>query len=442
MTPCYAKLSTRILPILFFGYLINYLDRVNISFARLTMSSSLGIGDAAYGLGAGLFFLGYVIFQVPSNLILERVGARRWLALIILIWGIISASTCLIRHEWQFFTIRLLLGAAESGFFPGAILFLSEWYPSALRGRILSGFLVAIPISGILGGSLSGWILATCHGGGLESWQWLFLLEGAPCLLAALWIFVALPDSPSTVSWLTEEERGRLADTLRRESEERMQAGAPTCVGAALRLPEVWKLCLIYFCTAMGLYGFSFWLPVLLKDLGWQNPLEIGLFSAIPWGVAAIGMIAWGYLADQQRAWRIFAAWAALIGGVGFIGCGLAPSAGVGLLTLSLAAAGVMGMMTTLWVIPGNLLNGTAAAAGIAVINACGNLGGFVSPTLIGWTTQRTGSHAAGLYLTSAILFAASVALFLLRSLDSPNKSGGANAVASLQGAGRRERQS
>ncbi len=414
----YTKLSLRILPILFFGYLINYLDRVNISFAKLTMSASLGIGDAAYGLGAGLFFIGYFVFQVPSNLLLRRFGARRWLALIILLWGGISASTALIRHEWQFYTIRLVLGAAESGFFPGVILFLTEWYPAAIRSRILGGFLIAIPISGVVGGLLSGWIMNSVHGGGLENWQWLFLLEGIPCLAASTWIFIGLPDRPASVSWLSPRERGDLTATLRAEAEERTRRGAPDSAAAAFRLPVVWKLSLLYFCAMMGLYGFSFWLPPILRGLGWETPLQIGLASAIPWGFAALFMIGLGASADRHRAWRSHAALAALLGGIGFAGCGLAHSGITGLIFLSLAAAGVMGMMTTQWVIPGNLLNGTAVAAGIALINSFGNLGGFVSPTLIGGVVQRSGSQAAGLYLTGAFLLAAGIALLCLRSLD------------------------
>ncbi len=422
MRATYLKLSFRILPILFFSYLVNYLDRVNISFAKLTMSASLGIDDAAYGLGAGLFFLGYFAFQVPSNLMLHRVGARRWLASIIVVWGVVSASTALIRYEWQFYAIRLLLGAAESGFFPGAILFLTEWYPAALRGRILGGFLVAIPLSGVLGGPLSGWILGTFHGGGLMAWQWLFLLEGIPSLFAAAWILIGLPDRPDTVAWLSVQEREDLAAVLHREGEERALAGAPVEAGAAVRLPVVWKLCLLYFCTMMGLYGFTFWLPLSLKDLGWQTPSEIGWVSAIPWAAAAVFMTGWGALADRRRAWRMSAAVAAIIGGAGFVWCGLAASEVTGLMALSLAAAGVMGMMTSLWAIPGNLLGGRAAAAGIALINSGGNLGGFVSPTLLGQIAQRSGSHTAGLYLTAAFLLAAGGSLLVLRSLDGPSR--------------------
>ena len=354
---------------------------------------------------------------------LRRVGARRWLALIIVVWGVISASTAFVRDERQFFVLRLLLGAAESGFFPGAILFLTEWYPAAMRSRILGGFLIAIPISGVVGGPISGGIMGTFHGGGLQNWQWLFLLEGLPCLAASAWIFLGLPDHPATVPWLTESERAMLTDTLRREAEERALAGAPVHAAAALRLPVVWKLCVLYFCTMMGLYGFSFWLPLLLRDLGWQTPWAIGWVSAVPWGAAAVFMTLWGARADRRRAWRTDAAVAALIGGVGFAGCGWAHSAGPGLVVLALAASGVMGAMTTLWTIPGNLLNGMAAAAGIALINSCGNLGGFVSPILIGQINQRTGSHAAGLYLTAAFLFAAAGFLFAARSLDTGGRS-------------------
>ncbi|MDE1171929.1 MAG: MFS transporter [Verrucomicrobium sp.] len=425
----YAKLGLRIVPILFFGYLVNYLDRVNISFARLTMSASLGLGDAAYGLGAGLFFIGYFTCQVPANLLLRRYGARRWLALIILVWGAISASTALVSHAWQFHAVRFFLGAAEAGFFPGVILYLTEWFPARVRARILASFLTAIPVSGLVGGPLSGWIMGAFHGGGLESWQWLFLIEGIPCLLAALWIFAALPDRPAELKSLTQEERGELEAALRAEAEERALHGAPSQAAATFRLPVVWKLCSVYFCAMMGLYGFSFWLPELLKNLGWETPLQIGLASAVPWSAAAAFMVWLGARADRRRSWRRCAAFAALVGGVGFALCGYGSGGRgwEGLLFLCLAAAGVMGMMATQWALPGSLLSGAAAAAAIALVNSCGNLGGFLSPTLVGLLVEKTGRLAAGPWLTSAFMFLAAVLLSCFRSLD-PSAHGSAPA--------------
>lgn len=414
----YRKVSWRILPILFVCYLINYIDRVNVSFAELTMSKSLGMAEAAYGLGAGLFFIGYFSCQVPSNLMLHKVGARRWIALIIFVWGFISAGTAFVKEEWHFYTIRFVLGAAEAGFFPGVILYLTWWYPTAVRARIVALFLTAIPVAGLIGGPLSGWIMRTFQGAGLEGWQWLFIIEGLPCLAVAFWVWKGLPDQPYEARWLSREEKESLEDTLRTEAEARASNGAPEKASAAFKMPVVWVFCLLYFCTMMGLYGLSFWLPKLIKGLGWQDPLQIGLISAIPWFAAVVFMILWGAKSDRDRERRLHAAAAAFIAAVGFFGCGYVHHSLGGLLAMAFAAAGVMSLMAVLWAMPGALLNGTAAAAGIALINSFGNLGGFVSPTVIGFITERTQSHAAGQYLTAGFLLLATLLLCTCKFLS------------------------
>jgi len=421
----YAKISMRVLPILFCCYLINYIDRVNISFARLTMSASLGIDDAAYGFGAGLFFIGYFTCQVPSNLLLHRFGARRWIALILFLWGLVSAGTALIHHEWEFYIIRFVLGATEAGFFPGVILYLTWWYPAEVRVRIIAWFLTAIPVAGLLGGPLSGWIMERFNGRGLAGWQWLFVLEGLPCLAVAAWVLKGLPDRPGEAKWLADEERGRLASTLTAEAERRAQSGAPELASAIFKMPVVWMLCLLYFCTMMGLYGLSFWLPQIIKDLGWSGPLRIGLISAIPWLVAVFFMLAWGRNSDRHQERRLHAGGAAMIAAAGFILCGLMHDNWIGLVAISVAAAGVMGMMAVQWAMPSALLNGSAAAAGIAMVNSFGNLGGFVSPTLIGQITKHTGNHAAGQYVTGGFLLLAGVLLFALRFLEPGGRDAG-----------------
>jgi len=300
----YRKISGRILPILFCCYLMNYIDRVNISFAKLTMSVSLGIDAAAYGLGAGLFFIGYFACQVPSNLLLQRFGARRWIALILLGWGLISAGTALIQTEWQFYALRFILGAAEAGFFPGVILYLTWWYPSAVRVRVIALFLTAIPVAGLLGGPLSGWILQSFSGRSLEGWQWLFILEGIPCLGLAVWVLKGLPNRPRDAVWLDGAERTRLEASLAQEAADRAQSGAPDRAGAVFRMPIVWMLCLIYFCAMMGLYGLSFWLPQIINDLGWKGPVQIGFISAVPWLFAVIFMLAWDRVRIASRSVR------------------------------------------------------------------------------------------------------------------------------------------
>jgi len=417
MPPFYRKISARVLPLLFFCYLVNYLDRTNISFAKLTMSASLGIDAAAYGFGAGLFFIGYFFFQLPSNLMLVRLGSRRWIATILVVWGLVSAATIFVHDEWQFYFARFCLGATEAGFFPGVIYYFTRWYPAAARGRILALFLIAIPVSGIVGGPLSGWVLATFRGGGgdgaLLDWQWLFLLESLPCFAAALWVWIGLPDDMDAVAWLTAAEKAELAALLQKEAEERARQDAPAGAAAALRLPAVWQLCLVYFCTMMGLYGYSFWLPQTIVEMGWKDPLHIGLISAIPALVAAIFMVLWGARSDRKQERRLHSAGAALLAAVGFAGVGLAPGGWTGLVALCIADAGVMAMMATLWAFPGTLLGGAAAATGIALINSMGNLGGFVSPTLLGQIIQRTGHQASAQYATSLfLLFSAGVLLF------------------------------
>ncbi len=415
----YRRISIRILPILFCCYLINYIDRVNVSFAQLRISSSLGIGPAAYGFGAGLFFIGYFFLQVPSNLLLHRIGARKCISLIMVLWGTISACTAFVRNESEFYVIRFLLGASEAGFFPGVILYLTWWYPAALRVRVVAIFLTAIPVAGFLGGPLSGWILENVRGAGFADWQWLFILEGLPCLLTALWVFRCLPDHPRDARWLAEADRQQLDATLQEEARQRTATGAAaTSAAKAFRHPLVWKLCLLYFCTMMGLYGLTFWLPQTIKALGWTGALEIGLLSAVPWLVAVIFMHFLGARSDRKQERRLHAAFAAVIGAAGFSLCGFAHGGALGLAALCLVAAGVMGMMAVQWSMPSNLLGGSAAAAGIALVNSFGNLGGFVSPTLIGQITKVTGNQTWGLFATAAILLFAALLLFFSPALE------------------------
>ena len=408
----YRRVGLRVLPILFCCYLVNYVDRVNVSFAKTHLATALALDDAAYGLGAGLFFVGYFFFQVPSNLLLHRIGARRAIALIILLWGMISAAGAFIRTEEQFYAQRLLLGASEAGFFPGVILYLTTWFPSTIRARIFAIFLTAIPVAGLIGGPVSGAILENARGAGLQAWQWLFILEGVPCVLLSAWVFRSLPDRPADASWLSPEEQRAL------EADLAADRGKPAAVeggGSAwttLAHPLVWKLCLLYFCTMMGLYGLSFWLPQIIQGLGWKGPLQVGLLSAVPWFFAVLFMLFLGDRSDRKQERRRHAAFAGTIAATGFALCGLTHDDTLGLVAISLAAAGVMGMMAVQWSLPGALLSGTAAAAGIALVNSCGNLGGFVSPFVVGKLTDLTHSPSWGLFLTSgSLLFGAGLLL-------------------------------
>ncbi len=421
MSPLYRRVSLRILPILFSCYLVNYIDRVNVSFAKHDLGAALKLSDAAYGLGAGLFFIGYFAFQVPSNLMLHRIGARRAIALIILLWGFISAAGALVHTEQQFYGQRLLLGASEAGFFPGVILYITSWYPAAIRARVFALFLTAIPVAGLIGGPLSGFILQNPPSAALQNWQWLFVLEGIPCLLLALWVFRNLPDRPADAPWLNEEERCRLTDDLQAEVNTPISGDtAPDSALKAFRHPLVWKLCLLYFCTMMGLYALSFWIPAIIKGLGWAGDLRVGLISAIPWSGAVVFMLWFGGRSDRHHERRRHASAAALLAAVGFTLCGLTSDGTLGVISISLAAAGVMGLMAVQWSMPGALLRGTAAAAGIALVNSCGNLGGFVSPYLIGALNDLTHATAGGLFLTGGFLLFAAVTLFYSPALE-PN---------------------
>ncbi|MEO6054864.1 MAG: MFS transporter [Chthoniobacterales bacterium] len=415
-TATYRKISFRLLPILFLSYFFNFLDRVNVGFADLSMGESLHMNKAAFGFGAGMFFIGYFIFEVPSNLALYRFGARKWIARIVFSWGILTTLTAFIHASWQFTVLRFLLGAAEAGFFPGMILYLTWWYPSAMRVRIVAALLSAIAVAGLLGGPLSGWIMEYFNGHwGLADWRWLFLIEGLPCFLLAVWIFFALPDRPRSANWLSDEEKNTLEATMFAEEQERNAQGAPTLVHQSLRSSMVWKFCILYFWQAMGLYGVAFWLPSIVKEFGWNEPLQIGLLSAIPWAAAVVLMFAFGYSSDrtQERKWHAIAA--AVMGGCGFIFCGLCTNVWGDLIGLCFGAGGVIALISISWSLPAALLSGAAAAAGIALINSFGNLGGFVSPTLIGFVATRTGNMDFGLYLTGGCLFLAAAMLLTFR---------------------------
>jgi MFS family permease len=420
-SPLYRRVGLHVLPILFCCYLVNYIDRVNVSFAKQHLSAALHLNDAAYGLGAGLFFVGYFFFQVPSNLLLRRIGARRAIALIIILWGLISAAGALIRTENEFYFQRLLLGASEAGFFPGVILYLTTWFPSTIRARIFAIFLTAIPVAGLIGGPISGYILENVRGAGLQAWQWLFILEGLPCALLALWVFRSLPDCPADAAWLSPQEQNELEDDLAADRSH-PSSGPDGSAMQALGEPLVWILCLLYFCTMMGLYGLSFWLPQIIQGLGWKGSLQVGLLSAIPWFFAVQFMLFLGARSDQKQERRKHAAYAGLVAAVGFALCGVTHDSTLGLIAISVAAAGVMGMMAVQWSLPGSLLSGTAAAAGIALVNSCGNLGGFVSPFAIGKLTEVTHTSAAGLFLTSASLLLGASLLLATPGLE-PSRS-------------------
>ena len=409
----YRRVTWRLLPFLMLCYVVAYLDRVNVGFARLQMLSDLGFSETVYGLGAGMFFIGYFTFEVPSNVILHRIGARTWIARIMISWGVVSALFMFIRTPFSFYALRFVLGVAEAGFFPGIILYLTYWFPSDRRGRMVSLFMMAIPLSGILGGPLSGWIMARFAGvAGLASWQWLFLLEAAPALIVGVIVLLYLDNGIRTARWLTEEEKALLE---RRLAEDTAHIDGHRSLSSVLADPRVALMCVIYFTIVMGQYGLTFWMPTLIQGAGIKGALQIGLFTAIPYCAGAIAMIFLGRSADRRRERRWHTAGAMLIGAAGMTLSAMAGThTALAIAFLTLASTGVFSCAPVFWSLPTAFLSGAAAAAGIAAINSIGNLAGFVSPYVVGWLKDATHSTQAGMYAVSAVFALGAVIILVL----------------------------
>jgi len=395
----YRKVSLRLIPFLFFCYILAYLDRVNVGFAKLQMGADLGFSEAVYGTGAGLFFIGYFFLEVPSNIMLARVGAKIWIARIMIMWGLVSAAMMFVDGKTSFYLLRFLLGVAEAGFFPGIILYLTYWFPKAYRARMVAWFMTAVPLAGVIGGPLSGWILNSLSGmAGLNGWQWLFLVEGLMPVLAGVWVLFYLDNGPSDAGWLDKSEKELLLSRICEDEQSNIVEGDKVSdVFCSLR---VWLLGCIYFCMVMGLYGISFWLPQIIKDALTTDNLMIGLIFAIPWGIAAMAMVGLGWHSDRtgERRWHV--ALACLVSSLAFIFCSLSGLVGwPGFVALIIATSGIMAALSTFWALPTAILKGTAAAAGIAWINSFGNLAGYVSPELVGMIRDANSND-----MTSALL--------------------------------------
>ncbi|WP_211443880.1 MFS transporter [Collimonas humicola] len=403
----YAKVTWRLLPMLFLCYVASYLDRVNVGFAKLQMLNDLKFSETVYGLGAGIFFLGYFIFEIPSNMMLHRVGARLWIARIMITWGIISGAMIFVDSPTSFYAMRFLLGVAEAGFFPGVILYLTYWYPAHRRGKMTALFMTGVPVSGVIGGPLSGWIMKALPGvHGLAGWQWMFILEAIPSLLLGVVVIFYLQDRIRGAAWLSEQEKQLLESQIQAETSHKQEVS----LGRMFANPRVWLMALIYFCFVMGLYGVSFWLPTIIKTTGVTDTFDIGLLTAIPYATAAIAMILIGHSADKRRERRWHVAIPAALGCIGLIfstvydhNTLLAMSA------LTLATVGIITVLPLFWSLPTAFLGGVAAAAGIALINSLGNLAGFVSPYLVGWLKDQTHSTNSGMYVLAASLLLGAV---------------------------------
>jgi D-galactonate transporter len=418
-TQTYAKVTLRLLPFLFLCYVAAYLDRVNVGFAKLQMLNDLQFSETVYGLGAGIFFIGYFFFEVPSNIIMHRVGARTWIARIMVTWAILSASSMYVTSPAMFYVIRFLLGVAEAGFFPGIVLYLTYWYPAQRRSRMNALFMIGIPVAGVIGGPLSGWIMNAFAGvRGLAGWQWLFLLEALPSLILGVITLFYLPNGIGSSKWLTEEQKRLLEENIARDS----GGKADHSLAGVFRNGKVWLMAGIYFCCMMGLYGVSFYLPTLIKAAGVKDALDVGLLTAIPYGCAVVAMLAIARSADRMRERRWHFAIASALGGLGLL---LATIYGANVMlamaALSLGTAGLLATMPVFWTYPSAILGGAAAAAGIAMINSVGNLAGFVSPSIIGWMKDVTQSTNAGMYVVSGALFLGAL-LALLQPRELVNK--------------------
>jgi ACS family tartrate transporter-like MFS transporter len=407
----FAKVARRLIPFMVALYTVAFLDRVNIGFAALTMNRDLNFSPEIFGWGAGIFFVGYFLFEVPSNVILTRVGARRWICRIMATWGIISAANAFVETPMAFYVLRFLLGLAEAGFAPGMIFYLSLWFPAALRARYAASYFIAIPMTNVIGAPVSGLLLQMDGLLGLHGWQWLFVIEALPAVLLAVAVLLYLPDGPQDAKWLSDSER----TTIKAELElERERAGAHEHgLWTALTDVRVLLLCAIYFFIVVGLYGITIWLPLILQSMGYSNSAT-SMLVALPYAFAAVSMIAWGRHSDVtgERIWHV--ALACVLSTLAFAAISGIESQAIVLVSLALVAAGVCSTLAPFWAIPPTFLAGTAAAGGIALINAVGNLGGFAGPYAVGWALQATGGYSGGMAILSASMAVAAVLVVAL----------------------------
>ncbi|GAB5096120.1 MULTISPECIES: MFS transporter [unclassified Caballeronia] len=414
----YGRAYWRLLPLLLICYLVAYLDRVNVGFAKLQMLDALGFDDAIYGLGSGIFFAGYFFFEVPSNLVMRKVGARRWIARIMLTWGVISAAMVLVKTPTMFYIARFMLGAAEAGFAPAIMYLLTLWFPARYRGRAMSIYVMGAPLAFVVGGPISGYILHAFSGNDqLAPWQWLFLIEALPAIVLAFVVLRFLDDDPAKARWLSDDERNLVLADIRAENASKIDY---TSVRGFLGNKKLWAFCAIYFCLIMGLYALGFWMPSLVKRSGVADPFAIGLYTAVPNIFAAIALYLSNRSADRTGGRRIHFAAFMVIGAVGLaVSMWLSAGPLVTVACLSVAAAGVYSCIALFWALPTSLFVGASVAAALAFINSVGNIAGFMSPYLVGLLNVWLGHAEVGMYVISAFLvLGACMTMRLPRTLD------------------------
>jgi MFS transporter, ACS family, tartrate transporter len=406
------KITLRIVPFVMLLYFIAFIDRVNIGFAALTMNKDLGFSPTVFGFGAGIFFLGYFLFEVPSNLILEKVGARIWIARVMITWGLISGAMAFVQGAHSFYVLRFLLGAAEAGFFPGIILYLSYWFPARQRAAVTALFMAAAPLSTVLGSPLSGALLEMHGIWGFAGWQWMFVIEAIPAVILGIVVLFYMTDRPEKAKWLTEEERNWLSNTMNAEAA-RKGAAASHSIWRGLADPRVIALALVYFGTSAGLYTLGIWAPQIIKSFGLSS-MQVGILNALPGIVAVIAMVLWARNSDRtgERTWHVVSA--CLLASAGLVYAGFSTTVIAVLIALTLVNVGISAAKPPLWSMPTLFLSGQAAAAGIATINSIGNLGGFVGPAMIGWIKDQTGSFMGGLFFVAGLLILSAVLTLVL----------------------------
>ncbi|MCU6499149.1 MFS transporter [Rugamonas sp. A1-17] len=404
----YKKAGWHLIPFIFICYFFNYLDRVNVGFAKLEMLDALHLSNTVYGLGAGIFFIGYVLSGVPSNLVLHKIGARRWIATMMVAWGGLSACMLFVHDPASFYVLRFFTGVAEAGFFPGMVLYFTHWFPAQKRGQVMALFMSAIPISGLVGGPLSGWMLQHFSAGqaGMAGWQWLFLLQGLPTVILGVAVYFYLNDGIAQAKWLSADEKAAMQAALAGDEQQRQaNSDAGQTFSSVVRNGNVWMLGVIYFCIQMGVYAINFWLPSIIKSLGYQSAVTVGWLSAIPYLCAAFFMVWAGRSADQRRERRLHVSLPMLMGLTGLMmAANFSSNPLIVMVGLSMATMGALAALAMFWSLPSAFLGSAAAAGGLALINSLGQIAGFVSPFLVGWIKDATQSTDAALYILSSVL--------------------------------------